>query len=159
MTFDRAGRCFDEEHYLGDLPAGRHLVQVVEDKGRWLALLDRGACAHRLEERDRWIGWSGQQRAERQGLVVMNRRFLALGRGRKRNPQSLGPRQSDVRRPHTQTRLQHQRQSCHPPILPFGHQSLSTGPSFLASGHRNRSERSGLRLTTRRKLQTQLKIP
>jgi hypothetical protein len=35
---------------------------------------------HRLEERDCWIGWTGQQRAQRQGLVVMNRRFLVLGR-------------------------------------------------------------------------------
>lgn len=83
--FERAGRAFDEEHYLGDLSAGRHLLQVVEHKGRWLALLDWGASAHRLAERDRWIGWSGQQRAERQGLVVMNRRFLVLGRERMPN--------------------------------------------------------------------------
>jgi hypothetical protein len=83
--FDRAGRYFDEEHYLGDLRSGRHLLQVVEHKGRWMALLDWGSSAHRLEDRDRWIGWTGQQRAERQGLVVMNRRFLVLGRERMPN--------------------------------------------------------------------------
>jgi len=83
--FDRAGDCFNEEHYLGDLRCGRHLLQVVEHKGRWLALLDWGASAHRLDDRDKWIGWTGQQRAERQGLVVMNRRFLVLGRERMPN--------------------------------------------------------------------------
>lgn len=57
--FERAGRYFDEEHYLGDLSTGRHLLQVVEHKGRWMALLDWGASAHRLEDRDRWIGWTG----------------------------------------------------------------------------------------------------
>jgi len=51
--FERAGRFFDEEHYLGNLPNGRHLLQVVEHKGRWMALLDWGASAHRLEDRDR----------------------------------------------------------------------------------------------------------
>jgi hypothetical protein len=83
--FDRAGRCFDEEHYLGNLPGGRHLLQVVEHKGRWLALLDWGASAHRLADRDGWIGWTGQQRTERQGLLVMNRRFLVLGQERMPN--------------------------------------------------------------------------
>lgn len=77
--FERAGRLFDEEHYLGDLRSGRHLLQVVEYNGRWMALLDWGASAHRLADRDKWIGWTAQQRAERQGLVVMNRRFLVLG--------------------------------------------------------------------------------
>jgi len=85
QEFARAGRYFDQEHYLGDLPSGRHLLQVVEHEGRWMALLDWGASAHRLEDRDRWIGWTGQQRAERQGLVVMNRRFLVLGRERMPN--------------------------------------------------------------------------
>jgi len=83
--FARAGRHFDEEHYLGDLPEGRCLLQVVEYQGRWVALLDWGASAHRLEDRDKWIGWTAQQRAERQGLVVMNRRFLVLGRERMPN--------------------------------------------------------------------------
>lgn len=83
--FERAGRLFDEQHYLGNLPSGRHLLQVVEHKGRWMALLDWGPSAHRLSDRDKWIGWTAQQRAERQGLVVMNRRFLVLGQQRMPN--------------------------------------------------------------------------
>ena len=83
--YDRAGRYFDNEHYLGDVRTGRHLLQVVERRGRWLALLDWGASAHKLSDRDEWIGWTGQQRAERQGLLVMNRRFLVLGSERMPN--------------------------------------------------------------------------
>ena len=83
--YDRAGEFFDNEHYLGDLRTGRHLLQVVEYQGRWMALLDWGASAYKLSDRDEWIGWTGQQRAERQGLVVMNRRFLVLGNERMPN--------------------------------------------------------------------------
>lgn len=83
--YERAGQLFDNEHYLGDLRTGRHLLQVVEHQGRWLALLDWGACAHKLSDRDEWIGWTAQQRAERQGLVAMNRRFLVLAQERMPN--------------------------------------------------------------------------
>jgi hypothetical protein len=83
--YARAGSCFDEEHYLGDARTGRHLLQVVEHQGRWLALLDWGASAHKLSDRDDYIGWTAQQRAERQGLLVMNRRFLVLGKQRMPN--------------------------------------------------------------------------
>lgn len=80
--YARAGEHLDQEHYLGDLPKGRELLQVVEFKGVWVALLDWGPCAHKLAERDEWIGWTGQQRAERSALVVMNRRFLVLAKTR-----------------------------------------------------------------------------
>ena len=83
--YDRAGKLFDNEHYLGDLRTGRHLLQVVEHQRRWLALLDWGASAHKLSDRDEWIGWTSQQRTERQSLVAMNRRFLVLGRQRMPN--------------------------------------------------------------------------
>ena len=83
--YARAGEFFDNEHYLGDLRTGRHLLQVVEYQGQWLALLDWGASAHKLNDRDEWIGWTAQQRAERQGLVAMNRRFLILGQKRMPN--------------------------------------------------------------------------
>jgi hypothetical protein len=83
--YERAGEFFNNEHYLGDLRTGRHLLQVVEYEGRWLALLDWGASAHKLSDRDEWIGWTAQQRAERQALLVMNRRFLILGRERMPN--------------------------------------------------------------------------
>ncbi len=50
-----------------------------------MALLDWGASAYKLSDRDEWIGWTAQQRAERRGLVVMNRRFLVLGNERMPN--------------------------------------------------------------------------
>ena len=40
--FERAGRLFDQEHYLGNLVKRRGLLQVVEDSGCWVALLDWG---------------------------------------------------------------------------------------------------------------------
>ena len=41
----RAGQLLEQEHYLGDCPAGRQLLQVVEYQGHWVALLDWGpAC-------------------------------------------------------------------------------------------------------------------
>lgn len=83
--FKRAGEIFEQEHYLGDLAKGRCLLQAVEYKGHWVALLDWGPAAHKLSARDEWIGWTGQQRAERLSLVVMNRRFLVMGKTRMPN--------------------------------------------------------------------------
>jgi hypothetical protein len=57
------------------------LLQVVEYEGQWVALLDRPAT-WKLADREEWIGWSPQQKAERLGLVVLNRRFLVLGKTR-----------------------------------------------------------------------------
>lgn len=76
---------FEAEHYLGSLPSGRGLLQVIEYEGRWVALLDWGPAALKLLSRDEWIGWTGQQRAERLNLIVMNRRFLLLGKTRMPN--------------------------------------------------------------------------
>ena len=82
---ERASRLLEEEHYLGDHPGGRRLLQVVEYEGQWVALLDWGNAAHKLADREEWIGWTAQQRTERLPLVVMNRRFLVLGRTRMPN--------------------------------------------------------------------------
>lgn len=83
--FERAGRFFDDEHYLGDLAAGRGLLQVVEDAGRWVALLDWGQASWKLADRDAHIGWTQRQRADRLALVVQNRRFLVLADARMPN--------------------------------------------------------------------------
>ena len=80
--YERAGQLLQREHYLGDLPQGRQLLQVVEYDGQWVALLDWGPATWKLADRDAWIGWTAQQRAERSGLVVLNRRFLVLGKTR-----------------------------------------------------------------------------
>lgn len=81
----RAGELLSREHYLGDCPEGRQLLQVVEHRGRWVALLDWGPACWKLADREAHIGWTHQQRAERLGLVVQNRRFLVLGKVRMPN--------------------------------------------------------------------------
>lgn len=80
--YERAGKVLDEEHYLGDLRQGRRLLQAVEYKGQWVALLDWGPACWKLADREEWIGWTSQQRAERLDLVVLNRRFLVLAKTR-----------------------------------------------------------------------------
>lgn len=83
--YQRAGELLDQEHYLGDVPQGRQLLQVIEYQGLWVALLDWGPATWKLTDREEWIGWTAQQRAERLALVVLNRRFLILGKTRMPN--------------------------------------------------------------------------
>ena len=83
--YERAGELLDQEHYLGDLRTGRALLQAVEYQGHWVALLDWGSAGLKLADREQWIGWTAQQRAERLKLVAMNRRFLVLGETRMPN--------------------------------------------------------------------------
>ena len=83
--YERAGELLDQEHYLGDLRTGRALLQAIEYQGHWVALLDWGSGALKLADREQWIGWTSQQRAERLKLVAMNRRFLVLGETRMPN--------------------------------------------------------------------------
>ena len=66
-------------HYMGEgAPAGDTLRLVVEEDGRWVALLLWGAAAYRLKHRDGFVGWDPALRARRQKLVVQNRRFVLL---------------------------------------------------------------------------------
>jgi hypothetical protein len=74
---------FDETmgdlHYLGSAkPTGDFLRQVVIRNGEWVALLAWGPACYALKDRDEWVGWHPAQRAERQKLVVQNRRYLLL---------------------------------------------------------------------------------
>jgi hypothetical protein len=88
----QAGALLQQQHYLGDCPQGRQLLQVVEYQGHWVALLDWGPACWKLADRELHIGWTPQQRAERLGLIVQNRRFLVLGKERMPNlaSRSLG---------------------------------------------------------------------
>lgn len=90
--YSRAKELLRQEHYLGNCPHGLQLLQVVEHKGRWVALLDWGPACWKLADRESYIGWTHQQRAERLGLIVQNRRFLVLGKQRMPNlaSRSLG---------------------------------------------------------------------
>ena len=74
---------FDESmgdlHYLGSAkPTGDFLRQAVVRDGDWVALLAWGPACYALKDRDEWVGWHPAQRAERQKLVVQNRRYLLL---------------------------------------------------------------------------------
>ena len=67
-------------HYLGETrPVGDTMRMVAEIDGEWVGLLMWGSAAYRLKDRDEYIGWTATQRAQRQKLVVQNRRFLLLG--------------------------------------------------------------------------------
>ena len=81
----RASELLEQEHYLGNCPEGRQLLQVIEYKGHWIALLDWGPACWKLADREAYISWTPQQRAERLGLIVQNRRFLVLGKERMPN--------------------------------------------------------------------------
>lgn len=71
----------NEFHYMGEgCPAGDTLRMVIEADGEWVALLLWGSACYRLKLRDEHIGWTDQQRAARQKLVVQNRRFVLLTR-------------------------------------------------------------------------------
>ncbi len=88
----RAGKLLEQQHYLGDRPQGRQLLQVVEYQGHWVVLLDWGPACWKLIDREAHIGWTRQQRAERLALIVQNRHFLVLGKERMPNlaSRSLG---------------------------------------------------------------------
>lgn len=69
----------DRYHYLGYQPLpGDQLRYFVRAGGRILALLGFGAAAWKTQPRDRFIGWTAQQRQQRLNLVTNNARFLIL---------------------------------------------------------------------------------
>jgi hypothetical protein len=77
----RFDRMMGKHHYLGEgHPAGDYLRQVAVVEDKWVGLLAWGSACYRLKDRDEWIGWSPTVRAERQKLVVQNRRFLIPGK-------------------------------------------------------------------------------
>jgi hypothetical protein len=66
-------------HYLGYRPLpGAQLRYFARAQDQIVALLGFGAAAWRLGPRDRWIGWSDEQREHQLHLVVNNARFLIL---------------------------------------------------------------------------------
>ena len=67
-------------HYLGFGGAvGQNLQYVVRDsRGRRLACLVFGAAAWKCQDRDRFIGWSAEQRQRNLALIANNMRFLVL---------------------------------------------------------------------------------
>lgn len=72
-----------DRHYLGlGQLVGESLKYVAVVDGQWLALLGWASAAYKCGPRDRWIGWSPEQRGRRRRLVANNARFLLLGEER-----------------------------------------------------------------------------
>ena len=70
-----------EYHYMGETHSGGDTLRLVfEEDGEWKALMVWGSACYRLKDRDEWIGWTPTARAERQKLVVQNRRFTIPAR-------------------------------------------------------------------------------
>jgi hypothetical protein len=67
-------------HYLGfGGTVGENLQYVIRDgQGRRLACLVFGAAAWKCQERDRFLGWSAEQRQKNLLLLANNSRFLIL---------------------------------------------------------------------------------
>jgi hypothetical protein len=69
----------DRYHYLGYQPLpGAQLRYFVRADGCIVALLGFGAAAWKIQPRDRFIGWSDEQRQRSLHLVTNNARFLIL---------------------------------------------------------------------------------
>lgn len=83
---ERFDQMLSKEHYLQEgRPVGDFLRQVAVSDGQWVGLLAWGACSYALQDRDEWIGWTRPLRAQRQKLLVQNRRFLIPGKAREPN--------------------------------------------------------------------------
>ena len=69
-----------DHHYLGFRGMiGNGLRHVAErSDGVWVALLGWQAGSYKLAARDRWIGWTPEQRSRRLHLVANNTRFVIL---------------------------------------------------------------------------------
>ncbi len=80
---NRYDRLLGEYHYMGEAqPVGDFLRQVAVLDGKWVGLLAWGSACYALKDRDQYVGWTPTMRAERQKLVVQNRRFALLcGKG------------------------------------------------------------------------------
>lgn len=73
-------RYLRQYHYLGFRgPVGENIGYLVRSAaGADLACALFGAAAWQCAPRDRWIGWSGEQRARGLALIANNSRFLVL---------------------------------------------------------------------------------
>lgn len=77
-------------HYLGHKPLpGAQLRYFVHTADQIVALLGFGAAAWQTAPRDRFIGWTPDQRKEKLHLVVNNARFLILPWVRSHNLASM----------------------------------------------------------------------
>jgi len=76
----RASRLLEAYHYCGFSGAvGENVQYLARDaRGRELAVMIFGAAAWKVADRDRFIGWSAQQRAQHLLYVTNQQRYLIL---------------------------------------------------------------------------------
>jgi len=75
----RFDELLEEYHYIGkSRSVGDCMRMIAEIDGEWVGLLMWGSACYRLKDRDLHIGWTDVQRAQRQKLIVQNRRFSLL---------------------------------------------------------------------------------
>jgi hypothetical protein len=76
----RVGQLLSQYHYRGFHGAvGENVQYLARDVlGRELAVMVFGAAAWKVAVRDRFIGWSAEQRRQRLGAIVNQQRFLIL---------------------------------------------------------------------------------
>ena len=75
----RFDELLEEYHYIGkSRSVGDSMRMIAEIDGEWVGLLMWGSACYRIKDRDLFIGWTDVQRAQRQKLVVQNRRFSLL---------------------------------------------------------------------------------
>ena len=68
-----------QHHYLGYAqPVGEHLKYLVYARGRPIACVAWSSAPRHLGSRDRFIGWSKQERLANIGMLAYNTRFLIL---------------------------------------------------------------------------------
>ena len=72
-------RLLQDHHYLGyTRPVGEHLKYLVYGQGRPVACLAWSSAPRHLGPRDRFIGWSAEQRRANLHLLAYNTRYLIL---------------------------------------------------------------------------------
>lgn len=69
----------EEYHYIGkSASVGDSMRTIAEIDGEWVGLLMWGSACYCIKDRDLFVGWTNVQRAQRQKLIVQNRRFSLL---------------------------------------------------------------------------------
>ena len=69
----------EQHHYLGyQQPVGEHLKYLVLGQGRPVACLAWSSAPRHLGSRDRYIGWSAEERRRNVRFLAYNTRFLIL---------------------------------------------------------------------------------
>lgn len=73
------GSLIQSHHYLGyTQPVGEHLKFIIYARGVPVACMAWSSAPRHLGPRDRFIGWSGQQRRDNIAGIAYNTRFLIL---------------------------------------------------------------------------------